>query len=295
MSPVHEVELSAGVIRFREQGEGKPVVFVHGLFVNGALWRKVVSRLPEDQFRCLAPDWPLGSHQTPMKPGADLSPLGVARLIAEFMEKLDLHDVTLVANDTGGAIAQLLAAAQPERIGRLVLTSSDAFENFFPPIFKVLQYAARVPPLLTAGIQPLRIRALRRLPIAYGWLAKHPVPAEVTDAWLRPYLTARAIRRDTISFIRAVDARDTIAAAERLHTFQQPVLLAWASEDRLFPLEHAHRLAAILPNSRVEEINDSYTFLPEDQPERLAQLIAEFTQASNTTARTHHDNEQEAG
>ncbi|HEV3094882.1 MAG TPA: alpha/beta hydrolase [Solirubrobacteraceae bacterium] len=283
MSQVHEVELSAGAIRFREQGKGKSVVFIHGLLVNGTLWRKVLPLLAEDQFRCLVPDWPLGSHEAPMKPAADLSPLGVARLVAEFMEKLDLHDVTLVANDTGGAIVQLLAADQPERVGRLVLTPSDAFENFFPPIFRALQYAARMPVLLTAGIQPLRVRALRRLPIAFGLLSKRPIPAAVTDAWLRPFLTNRSIRRDTAAFIRAVNARDTISAAERLRYFQQPVLLAWASEDRLFPLEHAHRLAAILPNARVEEIHDSYTFVPEDQPERLAELIADFTATSHTT------------
>ncbi len=293
MSQIHEMELSAGLIRFHEQGEGRPVVFVHGLLVNGTLWRKVLSRLPEDQFRCLTPDWPLGSHQTPMKPGADLSPRGVAGLLAEFMETLDLHDVTLVANDTGGAIVQLLAAEQPQRVGRLVLTPSDAFENFFPPMFRALQYAARIPPLLTAGIQPLRVRALRRLPMAFGWLAKRPIPSEITDAWLRPCLTNRAIRRDTASFIHAVDARDTIAAAERLRSFEQPVLLAWASEDRLFPLEHAHRLAAILPNAHVEEIHDSYTFVPEDQPARLAELIVGFTQASHTTASNNHDGDRE--
>jgi pimeloyl-ACP methyl ester carboxylesterase len=285
MSRMCEVELSAGVIRFREQGEGKPVVFVHGLLVNGTLWRKVLPLLPEDRFRCLVPDWPLGSHRTAMKPGSDLSPHGVARLVGEFMEALDLHDVTLVANDTGGAIVQLLAADRPERVGRVVLTPSDAFENFFPPIFRALQYAARVPVLLTAGIQPLRVRALRRLPIAFGLLSKRPVPAGVTDEWLRPFFTDRAIRRDTASFIRGVHARDTIAAAERLRSFQRPVLLAWATEDRLFPLEHANRLAAILPNARVEEIRNSYTYVPEDRPERLAELIVEFTTTTDTTPR----------
>jgi pimeloyl-ACP methyl ester carboxylesterase len=161
----------------------------------------------------------------------------------------------------------------------LLLTPCDAFENFPPPGFRPLQYAARAPFLLKLALQPLRIRALRRLPNALGLLSKRPVPDDVTDAWLRPFLTDPAIRRDTARFLRAVDPQDTLAAAERLHTFERPVLLAWAKEDRLFPLEHAHRLAELFPEARVEEIPDSYTFVPEDQPEHLATLIAEFTGA----------------
>jgi pimeloyl-ACP methyl ester carboxylesterase len=285
MSQAQEIELSAGTIRYREQGQGSPVVFVHGLLVNGALWRKVIPNLPEDRFRCLAPDWPLGSHTIPMKAGADLSPRGVAGLVAEFLEALDLRDVTLVANDTGGAIAQLLVVEHPERIARLVLTPSDAFDNFFPTLFRPLQYVARVPALLTAALQLLRIRALRRLPMAFGWLTKRPVPPEVTDAWLQPFFTDAAIRRDTARFIAAVDSRDTLAAAERLHSFDRPVLLAWASEDRLFPLGHAQRLATLFQKARIEEIADSYTFVPEDQPERLASLIAEFVEAGAADSR----------
>ncbi len=273
---MQEVDLSAGVIRYREQGLGKPVVFLHGALVNGTLWRKVLAHLTGWELRCLTPDWPLGSHTAPMKPDADLSPRGVSLLVAEFLEALGLEDVTLVANDTGGAIAQLLLPEHSERIGRLVLTPCDAFENFFPPIFRPLQLAARVPTLLTAALQPLRIRTLRRLPIAFGWLAKRPVPDEVTDSWLRPFLTSKEIRRDAARFLRAVDARDTLAAAERLHTFERPVLLAWAAEDRVFPVEHARRLAELFPDVRLEEIPDSYTFVPEDQPERLAALVAEF-------------------
>jgi pimeloyl-ACP methyl ester carboxylesterase len=276
MGEVKEIELSAGRIRFRDQGQGKPVVFVHGLLVNGTLWRKVVPLLDEGRFRSLAPDWPLGSHVIPAKPGSDLSPKGIARLVAEFLEALDLQDVTLVANDTGGAIAQLLLVEHPERIGRVVLTPSDAFENFFPPMFRGLGYVSRVPGLLTAIMQPLRIRALRRLPIAFGWLSKRPVPKEVSDAWLHPFFSDRGVRRDTASFLRAVDSRDTLAAAERFHSFERPVLLAWASEDRLFPMKQARRLEALFPDARLEEIADSYTFVPEDQPERLAALIGDF-------------------
>jgi pimeloyl-ACP methyl ester carboxylesterase len=273
---MNEIELSSGTIRYRDSGNGPPIVFVHGLLVDGTLWRKVTPVL-EASFRCIVPDLPLGSHTIPTKPGADLSPPGLARLIGELLEALDLRDVTLVANDTGGALTQiLLANGSTDRIGRVVFTPSDSFDNFFPPMFRPLQWLAHVPGGVSGAIQPLRIRALRRLPLAFGWLAKRPIPAEVTDGWLRPCQTDRAIRADTKRVLAGVDKRHTLAAAERLNRFDRPVLLAWASEDRVFPLEHARRLAEIFPDARVEEIADSYTFVPEDQPERLAELVGSF-------------------
>ena len=272
-----ELHLPQGTIHVRDTGnrEGPVIVFVHGLLVDGTLWRKVVPRL-EDRFRCIWPDWPLGSHRTPMDPAADLSPRGVAHLIADALEALDLHDVTLVGNDTGGAIAQLLVTERPERVGRLVLTNCDAFDNFLPPLFRGFQVLARIPGGLTAALQPMRVRSLRRLPIAYGLVTKRKVDHAVTDAWLRPFLTQAGVRRDTGKLLRGISRRDTLAAAERLRAFDRPALMAWAREDRSFPVAHAHRLAAILPQGRVEEIADSLTFVSEDQPERLAELIAGF-------------------
>ena len=280
-----QLELSPGTVRYRDSGEGPPIVFVHGVLVDGTLWRNVTPPL-EGRFRCIVPDWPLGSHTLPMKPEADITPRGVSRLIGELLEALDLSGVTLVANDTGGALTQMLAVERPERIGRIVLTPCDCFDNFFPPLFKPLQYAARAPGALNGLIQPLRIRPLRRLPIAFGRLTKRPVPAEVGDGWLRPFLSSREIRRDTARFLRAIDAKDTLEAAERLSSFDRPVLLAWASEDRVFPPEHARRLAEILPHARIAEIPDSYSFVPEDQPERLAELILEFAGTPKSAERT---------
>jgi pimeloyl-ACP methyl ester carboxylesterase len=269
------VQLSAGPIRYLDRGSGPPAVFVHGLLVDGALWRKVTPLL-EDRVRCIVPDWPLGSHVTPMSPDADLSPRGIARLIAEFLEKLELEDVTLVANDTGGAIAQLLVTERPERIGGLVLTSCDSFEDFLPPLFRGFQVLARTPPLLRATLATMRVRALRRLPIAFGWLTKRPVPNDVVDGWLEPYLSDPGIRRDTIKLLRGIDKRDTLAAADRLPTFDRPALVAWAADDRVFKPASGRRLAELLPQGRYVEIDDSYSFVPEDQPERLAELIGSF-------------------
>jgi pimeloyl-ACP methyl ester carboxylesterase len=270
-----EVNLPQGTINYRESGEGPPIVFVHGLLVDGRLWRKVTPLL-EDRFRCIVPDLPLGSHRIPMSPEADLSPPGLARLIADFLETLELEDVVLVANDTGGAISQITAANHPERIGRLVLTNCDAFENFLPPAFRPLQWAARVPPVLNGVMQGMRFAPMRRLPNAFGWLIKRDFEDAPTRDWVEPFLTDRAIRRDTAKVLRGIDPRYTIEAAEKLRSFDRPTLLAWAVEDRFFKIAFAERLAATIQGATLEKIDDSYTFVSEDQPERLAELIARF-------------------
>jgi pimeloyl-ACP methyl ester carboxylesterase len=277
------VDLSCGRIRYRDSGEGPPIVFVHGLLVDGRLWRKVVAPLEKD-FRCIAPDLPLGAHTIPVEQGTDLTPPGLASLITELIEKLDLNDVTLVGNDTGGALTQIAITRNPtDRIARVVLTPCDAFDNFLPPMFRGLQYLARLGPVLTAFVQPLRLRPLRRLPIAFGWLTKRPISdRDVEDSWTRAFFSRRGTRRDVRRILRAIDTRYTNEAAERLGSFDKPVLLAWATEDKVFPFEHAQRLAERLPNARVEEIPDSYSFVPEDQPERLAELIREFASGDSS-------------
>jgi pimeloyl-ACP methyl ester carboxylesterase len=287
--PSRRVRLDEATISYRALGQGPPIVFVHGLLTNGTLWRHVAEDL-RTSYRCIVPDWPLGAHTAPTRADADLSPRGVARIVAAFLDALDLRDVTLVANDTGGAIAQMVTAEHPGRLGRLVLTPSDAFENFLPSMFRPLQHAAKVPGTLYLGAQAIRIRPLRRLPIAYGRLAKRPIPRHIVDGWLRPAQTRHATRRDVARFLRAIDPADTLDAAGRLASFERPVLLAWATEDRVFPFEHARRLAATLPQATIAPITDSYTFVPEDQPRRLAELIHDFV--SSPTAPTAHGRHQ---
>jgi pimeloyl-ACP methyl ester carboxylesterase len=270
------VQLDAGTIHYRESGSGPAIVFAHGLLVNGTLWRKVTPLL-DDRFRCVVPDLPLGSHPEPLKPDADLTPPGVARILADFIAALDLDDATLVGNDTGGAISQIVAANHPERLGRLVLTPCDAYENFLPPFFRPLQYAAKVPGLLTALVQPTRLRAMQRGPLAFGMLiSPENIDPDVLDAWVRPYLNDSGIRRDTIKFLRSISNRYTLEAAEKLRHFDRPTLIAWAPEDRFFKLRYAERLASEMPNARLVRIENSRTFVSEDQPERLAEEIAAF-------------------
>src|SRR5215217_26004 len=269
------VTLPEGTIHYRESGEGPPIVFVHGLLVDGRLWRKVTPLL-EDNFRCIVPELPLGSHPQPMNPDADLSPPGLARIVAGFLEALDLEDVTLVGNDTGGAISQITAANHPERIGRLVLTNCDAFENFLPPAFRPMQWAARVPPVLNGLLQGMRLAPMRRLPTAYGRLIKRDFAGAPTREWIEPFLSDRVIRRDAVKVLKGIDPKYTFEAAEKLRAFDRPTLLAWAVEDRFFKLSFAERLAETIPGAKLERIEDSYTFVPEDQPERLAELLGSF-------------------
>jgi pimeloyl-ACP methyl ester carboxylesterase len=276
-----DVTLPQGTIRYRDEGSGPPVVFIHGALVDGRLWEPVVQRL--DGARCIVPDLPLGSHELPLSEDADLSPFGLAALIAAFLEALDLDRVTLVGNDTGGGLCQLVAVRHPERIGRLVLTDCDAFENFPPKAFRPLVAAAKVPGALTALLAPMKARAARRLPLAYGWLLKRPAPDDVMDGWTLRALGDAGVMRDLRKVLAGLSPAVLLDNTPKLAAFDRPVLIAWAREDRFFPVEHARRLGAIFPDARVVEVDDSYTFMSWDQPERLAALIQEFAVAGQPT------------
>jgi pimeloyl-ACP methyl ester carboxylesterase len=269
------VRLSQGSIRYRELGAGDPIVLVHGLFTNSLLWAPVAERLAEE-FRVIAPDWPLGSQVLPLDSGADMRPPALAKLIAELLAALDLEDVTLVGNDTGGALSQLVAVYHGDRVGRLVLTPCDAYENFLPPMFRPLQLAARVPGSVWLIANSLRPRFARRLPFAFGWLSKRPLDRDISAAFMRPLLSDRRIRREATAILRGIDKRYTLEAAERFGEFHKPVLLAWAPEDRFFKLRYAERMLSAFPDARLEPIEDSYTFVSVDQPARTAELIASF-------------------
>ncbi len=277
-----EVELAQGTLRYRERGTGPPIVFIHGLLVSGDLWRKVVPQLA-DRYRCITPDLPLGSHEIPMKPDADLSIPGVARLVSDFCTSLGLEQPTLVANDTGGAITQLVMTEHPKSVGRVVLTSCDCFENFLPALFRPLQVLAHVPPLLTLVLQPLRLAWVRRLPLGFGWLAKRPIDAEIEAGYAAQIFAQAAVRRDCYKVLRDISPKYTQRAAERLGEFDKPLLVAWAADDRFFPEEDGRRLAQIVPNGRFVSIEDSYTFVSEDQPDALAKQIGGFLEESSAT------------
>lgn len=269
------LKLAPGPLTYFDSGSGSPIVFIHGGFVNANLWRKVIPILSRD-FRCVALDLPFGSHAVPMNPDADLGEGGAVNLVVDAIEALGLDQVTLVGMDTGGAICQFIVTQRPEHIGRLVLTSCDYRDNFPPPIFFHLKLLPALGPLAPLLAAPFRLRLLRRLPNGYGWLSKHRVDRQVEDTWVLPAFEDRRIRADTLKCLRIFNKKRLNEAADRLHTFQGPALIAWSREDRVFPPEHGERLARELPNARLEWIDDSWTFSMEDQPERLAAVIADF-------------------
>ena len=276
-----EIELSAGTIEYLDTGgDGPVVVLLHGLMMDASLWDGPVAELSADH-RCVRPTLPFGAHRRPVRADADLSLPGIARLVAEFIDRLDLRDVTLVGVDTGGALVQLLitdGGDGGERVGRVVLASCDAFDNFPPGLTgKTLVASGKLPPpLFGLFMQQMRVRALRRLPIAFGWLTKRGDAA--TARWIRPVLTQPEIRRDAVRMLRAA-AADTsllLTAARGLPGFDRPALIAWARDDRVMPPEHGRRLADLLPQGQLTEVDDSYTLIPLDQPARFAQIVREF-------------------
>ncbi|MFF2426634.1 alpha/beta fold hydrolase [Streptomyces mirabilis] len=280
-----EIELSAGTVAYRDTGGDGPVlVLLHGLMMDASLWDETITELAADH-RCVAPTLPLGAHRHGMRADADLSLPGVARLVAEFLDRLDLRDVVLVGNDTGGALVQLMMVDGAARVAGVVLVSCDAFDNFPPGLTgRTLVLSGRLPPrLFGMFMQQMRLRPLRRTPVAFGWLTLRGDAA--TARWIRPVLERPEIRRDAVRTLRAA-AADTgllLAAAERLPRFDRPALVVWARGDRVMPPEHGRRLAALLPRGRLVEIDDSYTLVPLDRPTELARAIRQFTRSSAAT------------
>jgi pimeloyl-ACP methyl ester carboxylesterase len=275
LGTMRELDLPVGRLRYFEAGTGAPIVFVHGLLVNANLWRKVVARLSPD-FRCIALDLPLGSHTLPMPEGADLSPYGLADLIAEAIGELGLDEATLVGNDTGGALCQITVTRRPERIGRLVLTSCDYRDQFPPAMFSYFKLLPRLSPLIPLLFAPMRLGPPRRTPFALGWLVKRPIDRPAEDSYLLPVLSDKHVRADLNKVIRGIDKRYTNEAADKLGEFDKPALIAWSREDRIFKLGNAEALARDLPQGRLEWVENARTFSAEDEPEQLANLIAGF-------------------
>ena len=270
------VDLEMGRIHYEEVGpaDGRPVVCVSGFVMGGSLWRELGTRLAARGMRCLMPDFPTGAQREPLAPKADVTPRGVARIVAAFLDALDLDDVVLIGNDSGGAISQVVAAHHPERLGALVLTNCDTFEHFPPSFFKALIPAAKLPGGLKAALMPLRTAAARRSPLGYGLLS-HADVDDLASEWVKPVLADDRVLDEVKRFTVAIDASLTIEAAERLKSFDKPILLAWGTDDKLFPPDHAERFAREVPGARLELIEKSRTFVMIDQPDRLAELVTE--------------------
>jgi len=269
------VDTPAGAVEYRESGSGPPLVFVHGVGVNGDLWRAVAPPLAHEH-RCIVPDLPFGAHSHPLREEADLSLPGMARIVADFMDVLGLEEVTVVANDTGGAVAQWLVGHYPERVAGLVLTSCDAFEKFPPTPQRYLEVAARSRALMWVVGWTVQFKFVQRLPTAYGWVTRRPVDPAIMRSYTTPIRTLPGVRRDLQRLLLAVDTRYTFEAAESLRSFDKPALVLWADGDKIFPRDHGKQLTELLPQGRFELVRDSRTFISEDQPDQLVAAVRGF-------------------
>lgn len=272
------LETEYGPIRYRERGEGPTLLFLHGIIANSWLWRDVVPELAGD-YRCISPDWPLGSHELGMNASTDFSLPGLASVVEAFLDELDLEDVTLIANDTGGAIAQWVAVHDPDRLARLVLTPCDAFENFLPLALRHLQLMGRTGPGMWLVGKTLHLPLIHRLPIAFGRLTVDPIDRDAMEHYTGPLRDNPETRADFTRLVRGISSRYTKEAAERIRSFEKPALVVWSSHDRIFPLRHGHELARRMPSAELVVISDAGAFIPEDQPRALAAEIRAFLES----------------
>jgi pimeloyl-ACP methyl ester carboxylesterase len=272
---MESVQLSSGTLEYEDSGgDGRVIVFAGGLVMDATLWHGVVQRVGPG-FRCVVPVLPLGGHRRAMDADADLSLHAIADLLAELMERLDLRDVILVAVDWGGP--QLTAVRHPERIAGLVLLPEEAFDNIPPGLpGRFAGIAGRMPGGIFAVAQTLRVPLLRRLPMTFGWMAKRPIPKATITSWITGIRSDRGVRRDVAKYVRTSNYNGLDEAAAALARFDRPTLVLWATEDKVMPPEHGRRLAEIIPNARYAEIDDAYTLLPLDQPDRVAEHISAF-------------------
>ena len=278
-------EVSAGTIGYQETGEGAPLVMVGGLAMNGRLWDGVAAELAPTH-RCLMPTMPFGAHVEPMRPDADLSLRGMARIVAEFIESLGLEGVTLCFNDWSGAQV-MVADGLLDRVSALVLASCETEGNYPPGLAgRAAALSAKLPGGLSLMRQTLLVSWLRRLPLVYGQMSKRGVPDELMREWLEP-LRRPEIRRDVRKYIGDVGQgkRDMKAATAALGGFDRPVLVVWDSEGAMMPNDEGRKLAADFADARFVEIADSYTLIPIDQPQELAAAIRDFAVRPRAAAR----------
>ena len=276
------IDLAHGTVNYHVAGPvdsaSPPVVFVHGFLADGRLWSGVADLLAKRGVRSYAPDLPLGAHRIALKPDADQSPQGVARQILALLEALDLDDVTLVGNDTGGALCQFVIDADASRIGRLVLTNCDGFDVFppapFKPVFALLKSERRAKFL--AG--QMRLRPLRQSWMGFGLLAKH-LPAELTRSWIEPARTDAGVRRDAVTFLRAVKPKELLDVSTRLDRFAGPVSIVWGAADHAFTTKLGKRLQQAFRHAAFVPVPKSRTFVSLDAPQPLADEIVKIAAA----------------
>jgi pimeloyl-ACP methyl ester carboxylesterase len=276
---VRHIQVKGGSLQYTDEGSGRPLVFVQGVWVSRDLWKDTTESLTGTA-RCIRVDWPLGGHREPFDRDADLSPWAIASMILDMLESLKLDDVVLVGNDTGGAVCQLAITSErpaAARITGLVLTNTDSYENFPPKAFRPVQWLARIFPAAANFLVARMVRGPKGAEQFMRAVCAKPVPGEKAMALLSNFASNRAVRADSLKFLARADARKTtLSAAPRFREFRHPVVLVWGDADQFFPLSDGERLASAFPNARLVRIPGAKTFIPLDAPEALSRELEQL-------------------
>lgn len=268
------VELAAGPVEYDDVGEGPVIVLAHGVLMDRAVWRDVVPLLAPHA-RVITPTLPLGSHRRPMNPDADVTMRGQIHLLADFLEALDLQDAALVVNDWGGPLF-LTAEGRDERVGRLVVTPCEAYENFPPGLpGRFATLGARNVPSARLAMRMFRVGWLRRTPPMFGWMVRRPVSDELARAWTAPALADTLICRQLVSYAQShQDGPANVASTEALALFGRPAKVIW-TDNRVMPREHGPRLAELL-GAELVELPDASVLVSLDAPSAVARELLAF-------------------
>jgi pimeloyl-ACP methyl ester carboxylesterase len=277
-----EVNVESGIIKYKEQGTGPVIVFLHGALSNGNTWRKV-NRIISEDFRCIVPDLPLGGHSYPLNPQTDLTPPGIANLINQFLEELGLNDIILVGNDTGGAYAQVFTMLYPEKVSRLVLCNTDAFEVFPPKQFALLKTGVYIPGFTFLMAQLFKIKPLLKTSLVLGLLSHTLSKDDMYSLYIHNFIHHKGVRADFTKVVKGWSSHYTNLAAEKLSLFSKPVLVIWGADDKkLFPIDLGKRVYAIFPDARFELVENALTYVQEDQPKEFAEKLINFIEKKDT-------------
>jgi pimeloyl-ACP methyl ester carboxylesterase len=268
-------------IEYTDTGAGSPLVFVHGAYVTGALWDDVIARLSDDH-RCIAPTWPFGAQRRPVGADVDVGVVAAGRRIIGLLEQLDLRDVTLVANDSGGGIvlsALGILGLEWSRVSRLVFTNCDSFEHFppksFAPLVKLCRVSGRAGALALWALASPPGLALFKRAVTRDGIAK-----DRDSAIFGGFLHSADVRREAVRFSAALNSRHTTAAAPAIGKWSKPVLVVWGTDDELFPVSHAERLVEAFPDATLRLVEGSSTYVMVDRPVDTAEAIAAFVEGS---------------
>ena len=269
------IKTSFGDIAYVEKGAGPVALFVHGVLLNGYLWRNVIDQLA-DQRRCIAVDL-MGHGATRVAADQDLSFDAQARMLAAFVEALGVEQVDLVGNDSGGGIAQIFAATHPERIRTLTLTNCDVHDNVFPPAFVPLVELIKGGGMLGAFRPLLGNPAAARQAFAATFEAPERVSAETLEAYVRPAIANEESARCSQRWMQALNAEDLSRVTPKLRELQAPTLVIWGTGDVFFDVQWAYWLKDTIPGAtEVIEVPGAKLFFPEERTELLAGHLRRF-------------------